>query len=166
MERIHHLASGGEDINVNAAGRKFLFAPFSKKLLVSVFFVLRFGAAFAVIFIDRVNRDVTAVQKFDDIFIGERTRPHRKGSSSAPAEIHAAIVREDKQRPFVFYGQTQTVPNVLGPTDLIENFLLRLWLPFLDPLGNLLRGERGGNRNFSEEQTKQRKDGAFHVQNR
>src|SRR5438477_11052001 len=45
-----------------------------------------------------INRDKVAVEKLDDLGIGERTRSHGESAASATSDVHPAIVSEEKNR--------------------------------------------------------------------
>jgi hypothetical protein len=66
------------------------------------------------------------IEKLDDLWLRERTRPHCESSASAPTEIDPSIVGEEKDWPTVFLRQLKCVPDVVCPADFIE--ALFLWL--------------------------------------
>jgi hypothetical protein len=73
-----------------------------------------------VIFVGREDADKMRIQRVDDFLFGERTRPQRKGTPSAPARGHSTVVGEKKHGAIMFFGQPQSVPDVASPADVIH----------------------------------------------
>jgi hypothetical protein len=109
-----------------------------------LFFLLRIGRARDEI-IRRIYWDKVAVEQFDDLGIGERTRSQGEGAASAAADVHSAIVREKENRPMMLASQLLRFQQARAPADLIKAFLVSSRLP----IGNtaidffLEFGERG-----------------------
>ena len=79
-----------------------------------------------VVFVHGIDGHEIRIEKLDDLWLRERTRPHCEGSASAPTKVDASIVGKEKDWPPVFLCQLKCVANVVGPTDFIE--ALFLWL--------------------------------------
>src|SRR5687768_5095194 len=90
----------------------------------------RRGTLLRIVLVHGVDGHEVAVEQFNHLLIRERTRPHRKGASSAPANIHSSVVREKEHRPMVLRRQAARLTTVFGPADFIEALLFRSWLEF------------------------------------
>lgn len=126
---VDGMAVGRDDIHMDGPGRQLGLQGLVVDALVFLAFLGRGGAVAAIVLVRGIDRNEIAVDQVDRTRIGERTRSQGIGPASAAADGHAAIVREQEDRPLSLPAQSERFTDVLDPADVVEAALVRGRLP-------------------------------------
>ena len=121
MQRVLEFSVRTEQPCVNAARGFFGRLPFPVQSLQFRTLLFRYGSGIAVVvFVRREDADKVRIQQPDNFLIGERTRPQRKRTASAPAGRHSTIVSEKEDRAVALLCQLECGADVRCPADFVQ----------------------------------------------